>query len=221
MPRPKIHPLGDHALVITSPPPATLSCQARIWQLAKLAHTWEHIVDVVPGMNNLTIIFDPLQADPTTLARQLDQGWDAAAAGAKSQLASPKIIDIPVRYGGDAGPDLGALAEHAKMTPRGVAEVHAATVYTVYFLGFQPGFAYLGTLDARLHMPRRAEPRMRVPAGSVAIGGEQTGVYPSASPGGWQLIGRTDMPLFDATRDPASLMQAGDQVRFIIESITE
>lgn len=218
MSRPKIQPLGDSALVLDCAPPATLTCQARIWALAQQCREWAHVIDVVPGMNNLTIVFDALQADPPALARQLDEGWHAIPTGKNAQKVG-KTIDIPVRYGGEDGPDLSVVAAHAGMDIEAVARLHAATHYTVYFLGFQPGFAYLGGLDARLHATRRATPRLRVPAGSVAIGGAQTSIYPADSPGGWQVIGRSDVALFDPTRTPASLLQPGDQVRFTIESI--
>jgi KipI family sensor histidine kinase inhibitor len=124
-------------------------------------------------------------------------------------------IDIPVRYGGADGPDLAALAKQVGMSVDEVVKRHTQAEYIVFFLGFQPGFAYLGGLDPALHAPRRADPRLEVPAGSVGIGGEQTGVYPAVSPGGWQLIGRTDLNLFDPARQPPTLMQPGDRVRFV------
>lgn len=216
MARPKIHLLGDSALVVEAPAPTSLGHQARVWAVAEHVRTWPFVVDVVPGMNNLTIVFDPLRADPPAMARQLEQAWTAAA---KSRARTGKTVDIPVRYGGTHGPDLQHVADVAGMDKQAVAELHAAGSYTVYFVGFKPGFAYLGGLDARLHMPRHAEPRLNVPAGSVAIGGEQTGIYPSASPGGWQLIGLCDARMFDPTREPASLLEPGDQVRFIVESV--
>jgi len=126
-----------------------------------------------------------------------------------------RVIDVPVCYGGDFGPDLDALATHAKLEAADVIARHTAATYTVAMLGFAPGFPYLFGLDPALHMPRRASPRTRVPAGSVAIGGAQTGVYPSELPGGWQLIGRTPLVLFDARRDPPSLLVPGDCVRFV------
>jgi KipI family sensor histidine kinase inhibitor len=125
------------------------------------------------------------------------------------------MVEIPVCYGGDFGPDLDALASHAKLTAADVIARHTAATYTVAMLGFAPGFPYLFGLDPALEMPRRASPRTRVPAGSVAIGGAQTGIYPSELPGGWQLIGRTPLALFDAQRDPPSLLMPGDRVRFV------
>ena len=210
MTRPRFHSLGDAALVCEAAPPATLDCQRRIWALAERARLMPHVVEVVPGMNNLTIVFDPLVADYETLAAELERGWDAAEP---TDMDSAEI-EIPVRYGGADGPDLAALAKHTGLSVDEVVKRHTQAEYVVFFLGFQPGFAYLGGLDPALAMPRRAEPRLEVPAGSVGIGGAQTGIYPAASPGGWQLLGRTELKLFDPARNPPTLMQPGDRVRF-------
>ncbi|MGH8111030.1 MAG: 5-oxoprolinase subunit PxpB [Rhodanobacteraceae bacterium] len=135
-------------------------------------------------------------------------GPDAAADDA----ARP--IEIPVCYGGESGPDLEAVARHAEIDPDQVVARHVAIEYTVAMLGFAPGFPYLLGLDAALHVPRRANPRTRVPAGSVAIGGAQTGIYPGELPGGWNLIGQTPLVLFDPQREPPCLLAPGDRVRF-------
>ncbi|HEY1608514.1 MAG TPA: 5-oxoprolinase subunit PxpB [Paraburkholderia sp.] len=211
----RIYPLGDEALVCESPPPATLEIQRRVWAVAALARDWPHIVEVVPGMNNLTLTFDPLTADATALAARLADAWrNADAVG-----IAGRDIGIPVEYGGEFGPDLADVAAHTGLGAREVAERHAAGKYVVFFVGFQPGFAYLGGLDAALFTPRRKEPRVAVPAGSVGIGGEQTGIYPAVSPGGWQLIGRTQLALFDPARKPPALLLPGDRVRFTIAEV--
>ncbi len=222
-PVPRIYPLGDEALVCEAPPPATLDVQRRIWTVAALARGWDAVREVVPGMNNLTITFDALTADAVALTRALEAAWhDAEGSDAlKADAAEGREVEIPVRYGGEAGPDLAAVARYTGLAPADVAARHAAGVYTVFFLGFQPGFAYLGGLDAALHAPRRGAPRVAVPAGSVGIGGAQTGIYPAQSPGGWQLIGRTALELFDPTRNPPTLLMPGDRVRFVIEHIGE
>jgi 5-oxoprolinase (ATP-hydrolysing) subunit B len=215
MSQPRIFPLGDAALVCEVPPPATLACQQRVWATAEAAREWPHVLEVVPGMNNLTLVFDPLETDREALTQQLLAAWHAA-----SDTAAPgREVAIPVQYGGEFGPDLQAVATHAGLSVHEVVQRHAGGDYVVFFLGFQPGFAYLGGLEAALHTPRRASPRLEVPAGSVGIGGEQTGIYPATSPGGWQLIGRTDLPLFDAARRPPTLLQPGDRVRFTIAGI--
>jgi len=212
MSQPRIFPLGDAALVCEAPPPATLECQQRVWATAIAARDWAHVLEVVPGMNNLTLVFEPLEANAGALAEQLLAAWHAASA----TDAPGRDIEIPVQYGGKFGPDLHAVAEHTGLTAREVVERHAGGCYVVFFIGFQPGFAYMGGLDAALHTPRRASPRFEVPVGSVGIGGEQTGIYPAVSPGGWQLIGRTEVPLFDPARRPPTLLQPGDRVRFTI-----
>ena len=215
MTEPRIYPFGDSALVCEAPPPATLACQQHIWALAQAARAWPHVVEIVPGMNNLTIVFDPLAADMEGLAREMASAWERAV-GLKP---STREIEIPVHYGGDDGPDLQAVAEHTGLSVDEIVRRHTAAEYIVFFLGFQPGFAYLGGLDPTLETPRRPAPRLEVPEGSVGIGGAQTGIYPAASPGGWQLIGRTRSALFDPTRDPPSLLQSGDRVRFTVAEV--
>jgi len=212
---PRIFPFGDTALVCEVPPPATLACQERIWAMAEIARRWPHVVEVVPGMNNLTIVFDPLEADSATLAGALATAWESAERTAPAS----RCVEIPVQYGGEFGPDLAEVARHTGLSVEAVARRHAAGEYIVFFLGFQPGFAYLGGLDPVLHTPRRTVPRIEVPAGSVGIGGAQTGIYPAASPGGWQLIGRTAMTLFDPADTPPTLLQPGDRVRFTFAGI--
>ena len=211
----RIFPLGDTALVCEAPPPATLDCQRRVWSAAQAASGWPHVLEVVPGMNNLTVIFDPLEADPDELSARLEAAWDGAGAAP----AEGREVEIPVQYGGEYGPDLKAVADHTGLTVKEVVERHAGGHYVVFFLGFQPGFAYMGGLEEVLHTPRRGEPRLEVPAGSVGIGGAQTGIYPATSPGGWQLIGRTAQKLFDPSRNPPTLLQPGDRVRFTIAGL--
>jgi len=190
----------------------TLETQRRIWGLAAKFRALPHVREAVPGMNNLTIELHPTAPGPETLLDELLERW-----GESSPAVLPaRRIEIPVEYGGAAGPDLDEVARHTGLSPSEVVQMHGAVDYTVYFLGFLPGFAYLGGLDPRLAMPRRREPRLQVPAGSVAIGGEQTGVYAANSPGGWHLIGRTSVQLFDPTRISPTLLSAGDTVRFVV-----
>ncbi len=146
---------------------------------------------------------------------------DALLALIEMSLAQPPridtsaIIEIPVRYGGEFGPDIADVAAHTKLSIDDIVERHSAATYTVAMLGFMPGFPYLRGLPTELVTPRRATPRTQVPAGSVAIGGAQTGIYPRALPGGWQIIGRTSLDLFDATRDEPTLLHPGQRVRFV------
>jgi KipI family sensor histidine kinase inhibitor len=216
-----LHALGDAALVCTLPPPATLAAQRKIWALAREALQWPAVREALPGMNNLTLLFDPAAIDAAELEIQVLAAWPQlaeAVADAASDAGERRTIEIPVAYGGAHGPDLADVAAHTGLSPAEVVRRHAAGDYVVYLLGFLPGFPFMGGLPAELATPRRAEPRVAVPARSVGIGGAQTGIYPLVSPGGWQLIGRTPLELFDPQAGEPTLLRAGDRVRFVVES---
>ncbi|MCC7125121.1 MAG: 5-oxoprolinase subunit PxpB [Acidobacteria bacterium] len=168
--------------------------------------------DVAPAYASVGVHFDPLRTDLARLERAIRE---AAAEAHTTPSEAGALHEIPVRYGGVDGPDLAAVAARAGCEPDEVIRLHTSRDYRVYMLGFVPGFAYLGRVDERIATPRHAVPRTRVPAGSVGIAGVQTGVYPMETPGGWQLIGRTDVRFFDAQRTPAVLVRAGDRVRFV------
>ena len=167
--------------------------------------------DVVPTFRSVAIYFDPLRTDLDRLSERLERA--AADARPAATIAREPIL-IPVCYGGASGPDLEEVARYAGVTEGEVIARHAAPVYRVFMLGFVPGFAYMGTVDPRIAAPRRATPRVRVPSGSVGIAGGQTGIYPSETPGGWQLIGRTLLKPFDPSRADPFLLKAGDAVQF-------
>jgi len=188
---------------------------ARAIGLAARLHSLQlrGVRDIAPGYCTIGVHFDPLQTDLVALERAISN--ESGATDSVGEAAAKAPVEIGVRYGGADGPDLEAVAAHAGCTPAEVVERHAARVYRVYMLGFVPGFAYMGRVDSTIAMARHRVPRERVPSGSVGIAGQQTGVYPVASPGGWQLIGRTESVLFDAARNPASLLAAGDLVRFV------
>ncbi len=169
--------------------------------------------DVAPGYCTVGVHFDPLQTDLAALEHAIAD--DGGAVAEIESLATPTPIEIGVHYGGPDGPDLAAVAAYAGCTEDEVIERHAGRVYRVYMLGFVPGFAYMGRVEPRIAAPRHRVPRERVAAGSVGIAGLQTGVYPVASPGGWQLIGRAERVMFDPDRTPPSLLSAGDLVRFV------
>lgn len=169
--------------------------------------------DVVPGYCTVGVHFDPLRTDVAALEEAIAEA--GARAVETTRADERRAVDIPVVYGGDCGPDLDAVAAAAGCTPAEVVARHAARTYRVYMLGFVPGFAYMGRVDPSIAAARHRVPRERVPAGSVGIAGEQTGVYPIECPGGWQIVGRTDARLFDAARTPASLLRPGDAVRFV------
>ncbi len=167
--------------------------------------------DVVPTYRSVAVYFDPLRTDYDRLVAQLREQSQRPAA--TSGVGCPPLR-IPVCYGGDFGPDLPAVAEFGQMSEAEAIQIHAGTIYRVFMVGFVPGFAYMGIVDARIAAPRHATPRVRVPPGTVGIAGVQTGIYPAQTPGGWQLIGRTPVKPFDATRPEAFLMKAGDAVEF-------
>ncbi|HEX5353991.1 MAG TPA: 5-oxoprolinase subunit PxpB [Rhodanobacteraceae bacterium] len=154
----------------------------------------------------------PSQAADAGCARSA--GCFAVSSLPSHRPGKPACVVIPVCYGGEYGPDLDAIAAHARLAPDDIVARHGASDYTVAMLGFAPGFPYLLGLDPVLHMPRRANPRTRVPAGSVAIGGAQTGIYPRELPGGWHLIGRTPLALFTPRREPPCVLAPGDRVCF-------
>jgi KipI family sensor histidine kinase inhibitor len=169
------------------------------------------IHDVAPAYASLMVRFDPRRlahGDVETYLRDIE------ARAANHEPVEPRVIDVSVVYGGECGPDLAGTAALCGMSEAGFVELHASVSYRVYFLGFSPGFAYLGEVPAAIAAPRLSAPRREVPAGSVGIAGRQTGVYPSASPGGWRIVGRTPLRMFDARRKPMALLSPGDRVRF-------
>ncbi|UJD93941.1 5-oxoprolinase subunit PxpB [Lelliottia amnigena] len=211
MQRARCYLLGETAVVLELEPPVMLATQKRIWRLTQRLAEIPEVVEAIPGMNNITVVLRNPQSLALDAIERLQLWWE------ESEALEPesRFIEIPVVYGGAVGPDLGEVARHAGLSEKQVVELHSANDYVVWFLGFQPGFPYLGGLPEQLATPRRAEPRLQVPAGSVGIGGAQTGIYPLASPGGWQLIGHTSLPLFDSRRDEPVLLRPGDTVRFV------
>lgn len=179
----------------------------RVAALARMAMTLEGVTEAVPGYTTVLVHFDPLTATHEDIAARL------RGLTLKEGDRSPRrVVEIPVRYGGEYGPDLAFVAEHAGLSEAEVIALHSQRPYRIYMIGFLPGFPYLGGLDERLHTPRLDAPRTRIPAGSVGIGGQQTGIYPVESPGGWRIIGRTPLKLFDPGRPP--LYAAGDYIKF-------
>ncbi|MBY8909969.1 5-oxoprolinase subunit PxpB [Salinicoccus roseus] len=166
------------------------------------------INEIVLSYTSLIIYFDIFRTDAGTLEAMME-GIDEAAL--LDEEIEYRVIEIPVCYGGEYGPDIGNFEENG-LSEQEVIDMHANKEYLVYMLGFMPGFPYLGGLDEKLHKPRLETPRVRIPAGSVGIGGRQTGMYPFESPGGWNLLGRTPVPLFDPGREETILYAAGDRI---------
>ncbi len=171
----------------------------------------------VPGYASVLAPYDPARIDPDRARAELTAWVVQAVAGDPQADPDLPVVDVPVRYGGADGPDLSEVADRLGLGEAEVVDLHATPVYRVFLLGFVPGFAYLGPLPDALFLPRRSEPRERVPSGSVAIAARQTAVYPFATPGGWHLIGRTGALLWDPRRDPPAVLRPGGRVRFVPE----
>ncbi len=169
------------------------------------------IAELVPTYRSLMIHYHPLVLSYQTLVVELNRRIDGLEA---VELPPSQVLEIPVLYGGEAGPDLDFVAKNSGKTPEDVVKLHSSTEYLIYMLGFTPGFSYLGGLDPSLATPRLETPRVKIPAGSVGIAGAQTGIYPIDSPGGWQLIGKTPVKLYDPNRAVPILPRAGDYIQF-------
>lgn len=174
------------------------------------------IKDLVPSYRSLMVVYDPLIISLDSLESQMNAIWDALD---DARLPDPRTVEIPVVYGDKYGPDLEWIADYHKMTPQDVIRLHTRPTYQVYMIGFMPGYPYMGEVPDELVTPRRKTPRTHVPRGSVGIAQKQTGIYPVASPGGWQIIGRTPVRLFDPQGKPPSFLEMGDRVKFFV--ITE
>ena len=216
---PTIVPFGDGALLVVigdEIDPALSRLVHRMGDVVREATSADSAWGTpVPGFGSLLVPYDPFVLSQAEAADRLARLLPANHLdGAPTPAAGDEPLEIPVRYGGADGPDLEVVAKALRLTAERVVELHAAHDYEVLLLGFAPGFAYLGMLPPELEVSRRATPRTRVPPGSVAIAGPQTAVYPSATAGGWHIIGRTDMSLWDVARDPPALLQPGQRVRF-------
>lgn len=214
---PSIEALSEDAWLLRFGETIDVALNARVHAVARRLQAALPGIECVPAYASLLLRFDPLQWIDIHAASPHQRLQDAVLASLEDTTASVEdapLVTIPVLYGGEYGPDLHDVAAHAGIAPDEVIARHTAADYRVAMLGFAPGFPYLLGLDPTLAMPRRADPRLNVAAGSVAIGGMQTGIYPQALPGGWQLIGRTPVALFSLASKPPSLLRPGDRVRF-------
>lgn len=228
-----VTPLGDAAVTVElgSGVDAETHRLVTLFSAYLEDHPLAGMIEHVPAYTSVTIHYDPLQVyrsaltqredetEPDLLSlspyeimeRRIRQLFDRMP---RQQETTPKLVEIPVCYGGEFGPDLEEVAAHNRLTVDEVIRIHCSRDYRVYMLGFAPGFPYLGGMDQRIATPRKPTPRLSIPRGSVGIAGEQTGIYPIETPGGWQLIGRTPVSLFLPDRHPPTLLQAGNLIRF-------
>jgi inhibitor of KinA len=210
-----LFPLGDTAVVLDLGHEVDEAMLARV---RALTTALEHnppagVTDIVPAFATITVFYDlPRIVSYEQLCAELRTR--AGRAASRPPFDTGRLVEIPVCYEGEFGPDLGYVATHAGVSAADVVALHSGADYRVHAIGFVPGFPYLGGLPARLHTPRRVTPRTQVPAGAVGIGGGQTGVYPLPIPGGWNLIGRTPLALFRPGETPATLLRTGDRVKF-------
>jgi KipI family sensor histidine kinase inhibitor len=215
--KPRLLAIGDSALLVRLGDEIDPVLNQRVHALDALlrADQIAGVIETVPAYATLLLHYDPLVL---TYAQVSD--WVKMELARVNSAAShePRRIEVPVRYGGEHGPDLEYVAALQHLNFQEVIRLHTGTEYTVYMMGFTPGFAYMGKLADGLVTPRLETPRLLVPAGSVGIAGAQTGIYPIDSPGGWRLIGRTSLPLFDLGADPPFLFSPGDTVRFVDEA---
>ena len=214
---PRILTSGDQAVTVEFGSSIDPAINDRVYAfadaLAATAPEW--LVEIVPTYRSALVQYDPFAVSHGEVVTALREIADKATEPGAGTTRASQVFELPVAYGGENGPDLENVAEHTGLPVEEVIAIHSSTAYRVYMIGFAPGFPYLGGMDARIACPRLKTPRTRVPAGSVGIAESQTGVYPNASPGGWQLIGRTPVKLFDAAQDPPSALLPGHFVRFI------
>lgn len=209
----QIHVAGENALMIYFADQVSDAVSDRIQQMAQAlpGMLGESLIDLVPSYASVMVLFNPFLTDHLAVRKAIRSVADQLEA---QQSRDGKLVELPVYYSAESGPDLGLLAERSGLSVDEVVEIHQRQEYRVYAIGFAPGFAYLGQVDERIAAPRLPTPRLKVPRGAVAIADRQTAVYPAESPGGWNLIGLCPTPMFDPTGEPIMPVTAGDRVRF-------
>ena len=218
---PSIYSLGDSALTLDLGNCIEEDLNARVLAVHDWleSHPLEGVFDRIVAYSSVSVFYDPTRIfDRTAVSAWLSEAWHLTAAA--SLRGDGRDIRIPVCYEGEYAPDLEAVAREKGISPGEIIEIHSSIAYRIYMIGFLPGFPYMGKIDPRLEVPRKPRP-VPVIAGGVGIAGMQTGVYPLNSPGGWQIIGRTPVRLFDRNTDPPILLRIGDQVRFYPVSTAE
>jgi inhibitor of KinA len=211
--QPVFRPMGDRALIVELGGDIDRAVNQKVRELFLRIEKEQiqGIKDLVPSYRSVTVVYDPLTIPQLNLQTRIKDLWARAHA---SNLLKPKVLKVPVVYGGVHGPDLEWVASYHHLSPQDVINLHIQPTYQVYMIGFTPGYPYMGEVPEAISTPRRETPRTVVPRGSVAIAQRQTGIYPVQSPGGWQILGWTPLKLFDAGKWPPSLLEMGDFVRF-------
>ena len=213
--KPTISPVGDRAISIDFGQVIDPTINRHIRQTIERikALQLEGIIELVPTYCALLVEYDAMQYSYSEICNIIEPTLDEGMTDTTNELVT--VVEVPTVYGGEFGPDLSFVASHNHLSEAEVISIHSGTDYLVYMLGFIPGFTYLGGMDPRIATPRLSSPRTLIPAGSVGIAGEQTGTYPSDSPGGWQIIGRTPVTMYDMSKAQAALLNAGDYVRYV------
>ena len=213
--KPTISPVGDRAISIdfgqVIDPKINRHIRQTIERIKELQ--LEGIIELVPTYCALLVEYDAMVYSYSEICNIIEPTLEEGMTNTKNELIT--VVEVPTVYGGEFGPDLSFVASHNHLSEDEVISIHSGTDYLVYMLGFIPGFTYLGGMDPRIATPRLSSPRTLIPAGSVGIAGEQTGTYPSDSPGGWQIIGRTPVTMYDMSKVQAALLNAGDYVRYV------
>ncbi len=220
--KPEIKLAGDCAIVIDLGESIHPEINAKVHNFAQtlVQKNYKWITQIIPAYKGLLIYYDPLSIEFFNLKKTILEEFENMSN--TQENANTNVITIPTLYGSKFGPDLENVINHTKLSKKEVIDIHTSTNYLVYAIGFSPGFPYLGGLSKKLNTPRLKNPRTKIPSGSVAIAETQTGIYPSPTPGGWQIIGRTPVKLFDPERDPPVLVNPGDYIRFKpLKSMTE
>lgn len=216
--KPQLLPLGDSALLIRLGDEIDPALNRRVHALdARLREEpLAGVLETAPAYASLVVHYDPLVVTHAQVCSWVQERIPRATGASP---ATPRHIEVPVRYGGAGGPDLESTAAYHGMSVQELVRIHSSREYVVYMMGFTPGFPYMGRLEPAIATPRLERPRTLVPGGSVGIAGAQTGIYPIDSPGGWRIIGRTPLRIFDLTKSPPFLFSPGDSVRFTVEAI--
>ncbi|MFJ8263863.1 5-oxoprolinase subunit PxpB [Rummeliibacillus sp. NPDC094406] len=221
----QIRPLGDSALVIQVGEGINETIQKKVQNILNLleSHPFQGFIEAVPAYNSVTVYYNPIDVYFSNLEKGVKIPYENVKTKILSlmnqshiiEMSKERVVKIPVVYGGEMGPDLEFVASYNGLTPSEVIKIHSSAEYLVYMIGFAPGFPFMGGMNKQIATPRKETPRLAIAPGSVGIAGNQTGIYPLETPGGWQIIGRTPFHLFLPEQSPPTLLQPGDRIQFV------